>query len=224
MYEYVDESPPEPNRRQTRYISFLVTLIVMMGTFLGVGSYFGSETDWQTQVSQTVAISLDGGEHINGSGTFISENVILTAEHVTRGHEVVTVRDSEGNESRGLVYAEDAVRDLSLVIVPELSHGSPVRLANAPPEVGDSITHVGHWYGDAVPWGISSGLVSATSDQHERVLHRGTITGAPGSSGGPIFNADGELVGVLVQGLRHMDEVIYYVRLGSIQRFLAEQE
>ncbi|MGH7899946.1 MAG: Do family serine endopeptidase [Candidatus Binatia bacterium] len=143
-----------------------------------------------------------------GSGFFISDDgLIVTNHHVVANADKVTVRlarDDLGVEDRqyvAKVVGTDSKTDLALIKIeprepiPNLSLGDSNRVA-----VGDWVVAIGNPFG--LNQTVTAGIVSATG----RLIGQGPYddfiqTDAsinPGSSGGPLLNADGEVVGISV--------------------------
>lgn len=133
-----------------------------------------------------------------GSGVVIRDDVVITNWHVTRGHDRVVVVAPSGRYS-GRVVATSDMWDLSAVRV-AIKDAKAVRLAASMPGPRDRLTLGGHgapgqgyrelagpFAGYAAPKGSSS---------MELIEMRGLAR--HGDSGGAIFNAKGELAGLII--------------------------
>ncbi len=136
-----------------------------------------------------------------GSGFVIDkEGRIVTNYHVVDGAEEVTVTFHDGKEVTGKVIGKDPATDLALVKVdtdPAELH--PVTFANSSKvRVGDPVIAIGSPFG--LGGTVTAGIVSA----EHRVIGAGRYDDflqidAPinrGNSGGPTFDARGEVIGV----------------------------
>ncbi len=124
----------------------------------------------------------------SGSGVCIAKGFMLTAHHVVFGMEAkVTV---EGNQYR--VTSQDKVGKLDASILRVDTPACPVTLRVVPLIVGDIVFIVGY------PWGsgpiITTGIVSGKWDEL-LLLDAGARAG---NSGGPVFDTNGELVGIVI--------------------------
>jgi serine protease Do len=133
-----------------------------------------------------------------GSGFFISaEGYIVTNNHVVDHATEVTVTTSDGKSMSAKVIGVDSKTDLALLKAE--GEGFPfVSFASQPPRVGDWVIAVGNPFG--LGGTVTAGIVSARG----RDIGAGPYDDflqidAPvnhGNSGGPTFNANGEVVGV----------------------------
>lgn len=134
-----------------------------------------------------------------GSGFIISEDgYVLTNAHVVRGADEVTVRMSDQKEFQAELIGEDERTDIALLKID--AEGLPTV------EMGDSDeVQVGEWVlAIGAPFGLdhsaTHGIVSAIGRDLPNENYVPFIqTDAPvnpGNSGGPLINADGEVIGV----------------------------
>jgi serine protease Do len=134
-----------------------------------------------------------------GSGFFISaDGYIVTNNHVVDHAKEVTITTSEGKTIPARVIGTDPKTDLALLKVKEGSDYPFVSFASQAPRVGDWVIAVGNPFG--LGGTVTAGIVSARgrdigSGPYDDFLQ----IDAPvnhGNSGGPTFNANGEVVGV----------------------------
>src|SRR5580693_8647761 len=133
-----------------------------------------------------------------GSGFFISgDGYIVTNNHVVDHASEVTVTTAEGKSMSAKVIGVDSKTDLALLKAE--GGGFPyVTFAAHTPRVGDWVIAVGNPFG--LGGTVTAGIVSARgrdigSGPYDDFLQ----IDAPvnhGNSGGPTFNAEGEVVGV----------------------------
>ncbi|MGL4566106.1 MAG: S1C family serine protease, partial [Halioglobus sp.] len=137
-----------------------------------------------------------------GSGFIIStDGYIVTNNHVVEGADSVLVRLSDRREFDAEVIGTDPRSDLALLRVdatglPALSLAEVDDL-----EVGEWVLAIGSPFG--LDYSVAAGIVSAkgrslpTENNENYVPFIQTdVAINPGNSGGPLFNLDGEVVGV----------------------------
>jgi len=137
-----------------------------------------------------------------GSGFIISQDgYIVTNNHVVEGADKIVVRLTDRTEYEAEIVGLDARSDLALLRVdakglPVLKLGSPGEL-----EVGEWVLAIGSPFG--LDYSVTAGIVSAkgrslpteTRDNYVPFIQTDVAIN-PGNSGGPLFNLDGEVVGV----------------------------
>ncbi len=138
-------------------------------------------------------------EQSQGSGFIIApEGVILTNAHVIDGARKVTVRLLDKREFEASVIGKDPHTDVALIRIPveETLPALPLGDSDAL-EVGEWVMAVGNPFG--LDNSVSSGIVSAKGRHLGQAYDRLIQTDAslnPGSSGGPLVNLKGQVVGV----------------------------
>jgi serine protease Do len=138
------------------------------------------------------------GRNGRGSGLVVAENRVLTSAHNLRD-QTVAVTFADGRAAQGTIHGIDPDGDL---VVVEVATGEVAPLPFAPnlPAVGDAVVAVarGGHRGRAT-LGFVSGVDHAFHGPRGRVV-RGSIEHtaplARGSSGGPVLNVVGEVVGI----------------------------
>lgn len=145
----------------------------------------------------------DGPSTSSGSGILVksseSHGIVLTNWHVVRTHRHgVRVCWPGGSKVAGKVVKWDDAWDLAAIVV-EAPPVRPVAVSAKAPHLGDVLTIAGygpspHRYREES--GACSKFLSPTGS-HPRELIEVKATARQGDSGGPIFNADGEVAGVL---------------------------
>ena len=134
-----------------------------------------------------------------GSGFIISEDgYILTNHHVISGADEVIVRMSNRKEFIATVIGSDQASDVAVLKVeaedlPVLQFGDSEKL-----KVGAWVLAIGSPFG--FDHSVTAGIVSAKgrslpSDNYVPFIQTDVAIN-PGNSGGPLFNLDGEVIGI----------------------------
>jgi hypothetical protein len=139
----------------------------------------------------------DGGKIATGSGFFIEPDTVVTNVHVIAGAADLYVTLSDKRRIKvSAVRATDSKRDLALLrctVTP-----APPSLSLAPGseklETGETVVAAGSPLG--LEGSITSGIVSAVREEDGIRVVQVTAPISPGSSGGPLLNARGEVIGV----------------------------
>jgi S1-C subfamily serine protease len=157
-------------------------------------------------VVQIKAMRADGTVADSGSGVVIDDaGDILTSLHVVQNVRTLTVVFADGTESRAVIISEVAESDIAALrpdnppaqLVPA-TLGSPSSL-----RIGDDAIVVGNPF--ALTRSLTTGVISGL-ERSVQVPNQGrSLTGLiqfdaavnPGSSGGPLVNRNGEVVGIV---------------------------
>ncbi|MCY0387514.1 DegQ family serine endoprotease [Robbsia sp. Bb-Pol-6] len=134
-----------------------------------------------------------------GSGFVVSpDGYILTNAHVVEGANVVTVKLTDKREFRAKVVGVDKPTDVAVLKIdaknlPIVKIGDPSRS-----KVGQWVVAIGSPYGFINT--VTSGIISAKSrslpDDTYVPFIQTDVPVNPGNSGGPLFNLDGEVIGI----------------------------
>ncbi len=140
--------------------------------------------------------------HSMGSGFIISEDgYILTNNHVIEGADEIVVRLIDRREFEAEVVGSDGRSDLALLKIeaddlPVLDFAKPDDL-----KVGEWVLAIGSPFG--LDYSASAGIVSAIgrsipTEKNENYVPfiQTDVAINPGNSGGPLFNLDGDVVGI----------------------------
>lgn len=140
------------------------------------------------------------------SGAVVApDGLVATAYHCVAGGGRPRVELRDGRRFVGTVVATRPRDDLALVRVDAVDLPA-LSLRTDPPEVGERLYALGHPFGYAAGgafagtllWSASEGISSAVGDTYVQT----DASVNPGSSGGPLVDADGRLVGVVSRKLR----------------------
>jgi serine protease Do len=133
-----------------------------------------------------------------GSGFVISaDGYILTNAHVVADAREVTVRTTDRREYRARVVGIDARTDVAVLRIaakdlPVVRLGDPQSL-----KAGEWVVAIGSPFGfeNSVTAGIVSATARSLADAYTPFIQTDVAVN-PGNSGGPLFNLQGEVVGI----------------------------
>lgn len=134
-----------------------------------------------------------------GSGFIVSsDGIIMTNAHVVEGADELIVRLTDKREFKGKVLGSDKQTDIAVIKIeakdlPVLKIGDSSKL-----KVGEWVAAIGSPFG--LDNTVTAGIVSALSrnlpsDQYVPFIQTDVAVN-PGNSGGPLFNMQGEVVGI----------------------------
>lgn len=145
-----------------------------------------------------------GKETLSGTGSgflFSSDGYLFTNSHVIRGSAQVKVILYDGSSHPATILGADEDTDLAILKISAVDF-KPARLGDAADlQIGQLVIAIGNPLGfqHTVTAGVVSALGRTLSSQQGRMMDSMIQTDAalnPGNSGGPLINADGEVVGV----------------------------
>ncbi|TDT38503.1 serine protease Do [Halospina denitrificans] len=134
-----------------------------------------------------------------GSGFIVSaDGYILTNNHVVEGADEIIVRLNDRRELEAEVVGSDARSDIAVLKV-EGEDLPAAKIGNSSDlEVGEWVFAIGSPFG--FDYTVTSGIVSAKGRSLPRDNYipfiQTDVAINPGNSGGPLFNMDGEVIGV----------------------------
>jgi S1-C subfamily serine protease len=151
--------------------------------------------------------SVDGKQETEvatGTGVIVNaDGTILTADHVIAGAKTIQVSYVDGTSSAATVATGDAKQDIATLTPAQLPGTVVPAVLGGGVAIGDNVTAIGN------PLGLTGTTTSGVVSGLDRVLSRAKdsdIGGLiqfdaavnPGSSGGPLINDRGQVVGVVV--------------------------
>ncbi len=141
-----------------------------------------------------------------GTGTGVIVNVdgtILTAFHVVEGAKTITIAYADGTESPAELATSSAAQDIATLTPAKLPETLVPAVLGGGSAIGDDVVAIGN------PLGLTATTTSGVVSGLQRTLTRdkgGDIAGLiqfdaavnPGSSGGPLINTQGQVIGIVV--------------------------
>lgn len=167
----------------------------------------------------------------SGSGIIITTNgVIVTNHHVIEGASVIDIqltRNGEVKTYRSKVLVDDKTNDLALLKIEDVSFQNflsiPYALKTSICDVGTSVFAMGYpmsnYLGEEVK--ITDGLISSkTGYQGDIVTYQISVPIQHGNSGGPLFDKQGNLVGITNAGIPEADNVGYAIKTSYLKNLI----
>ncbi|HXT88545.1 MAG TPA: trypsin-like peptidase domain-containing protein [Trebonia sp.] len=153
------------------------------------------------RVSPSVVTVKDGKDL--GAGVIVSDSgTILTAAHVVAGKGGITVTFADGTVVAAAVTSADTQTDIAVLTPAQLPQIVVPATLGGSTNIGETVVAVGNPLGltDSVSSGVVSGLNrSAITDTGKRTgLIQFDAAINPGSSGGPLLDDRGMVVGIVV--------------------------
>jgi hypothetical protein len=160
-----------------------------------------------------------------GSGFLVEDLAVLTNYHVVRGAarvRVSSVKGSDSTQNGAQVIFSDESRDLALLLLEKRVQGRPLEIAETLPKVASPIFALGNPEG--LGGTFSSGIVSGFRGIGNNGLYMQiTAPISHGSSGGPILNDQGKVVGLAVASLEEGQNLNFAIPCTMLRAFLREE-
>jgi len=144
------------------------------------------------QPTERKASSLGSGFIINKNGTIITNN------HVINNAEDIVVRVGD-KEYKAKVLAADNLMDIAVLKIDSKDIFKPVKFGNSDKaRVGDWVVAIGNPFG--LGGTVTSGIISAKNrdinlTRYDELIQTDASINQ-GNSGGPLFNLDGDVIGI----------------------------
>jgi len=182
------------------------------------------------------AVSIDPFKVINrvktaiGSGFIIGkEGLVLTNSHVVFGRNIIIVTLDDGNKAVAKVLGADPIFDLAVLQIPTPPEGHPAaNLGDSDTiQIGEEVLAIGN------PMGLEQTLTRGIVSGVNRILPESAMSMTlpliqtdaainPGSSGGPLVNRCGEVVGINSSILMDAQNVGFAVPINIAKQFIPQ--
>lgn len=183
--------------------SQMKSLLLLIGLFMGTGANLALQDlpDLVRRIKPS-AVAIEtfdsrGEKLTRGSGFFIGVDRVVTNRHVLDGAYRAEIHSSDGNVYPvRAVLGVDAEGDIALLKVEAPpDQVRPLPLERTSPQEGESVVVIGNPFG--FEGSVTNGIVSAVRDipTFGRIIQI-TAPISPGSSGSPVVNMQGQVIGV----------------------------
>lgn len=162
-----------------------------------------------------------------GSGFAIADGYIATNYHVINGAKTIYIKGINGNIKdayRGYVTATDREHDLAIIQIVDKKFDSfddiPYALGGkSASDIGESVFVLGYPLTQTMgnDCKLTDGIISATSGyKGTQSMFQITAPIQPGNSGGPLFDNDGDVIGIICSKHTDAENVNYAVKVSYL--------
>jgi S1-C subfamily serine protease len=151
-----------------------------------------------SQASNSVAVVFanDG----SGSGFLVTDDgYVLTNQHVVGPNKYVKLKWQDGTETLGEVIRTDPRRDVALLKTDAKSKPA-LALRQTTVQQGETVFAIGTPLGDQFQNTMTKGIVSAIRTEGGQTFIQSDVMVNHGSSGGPLLDEKGRVIGLTVSG------------------------
>ena len=135
-----------------------------------------------------------------GSGFVIDEKgIVITNNHVIQGAEDIYIRLDDGREYKAKVIGADPLSDIAVLKIDSKEKFIPIKFGDSDKaRIGDWVIAIGNPLG--LSGTVTSGIISARNrdigmNRYEDFIQTDASINV-GNSGGPLFNMDGDVIGI----------------------------
>jgi tetratricopeptide (TPR) repeat protein len=164
-----------------------------------------------------------GKPTVQGSGFIVGRDKIVTNHHVVAGTSSAIVVFSDGTSAPVTsVIADSATRDL-IILGAKTGQRAALPLGDELSlQQGDPVYAIGAPAG--LEFTLTDGIVSGFRNMDDRFLIQSTAAIGHGSSGGPLLNREGKVVGITSAFLSDTPGIYFSASIGDVKRLLRSPE
>lgn len=175
-------------------------------------------------------ITKDEPQMWSGTGFALNNGYIATNYHVVDGAKSISVKGIKGAfnvEYKADVVAADKVNDLAIIKINDSRFSGfgvvPYRAKTTTSEVGEDIFVLGYpltaTMGDEIK--LTTGVISSkTGFQGDVSLYQISAPIQPGNSGGPLFDGNGNLIGIVNAKHKGAENVSYAIKVSYLRNLM----
>lgn len=136
-----------------------------------------------------------------GSGFYFEKNKIATNFHVVSGASKIVFKHIGEKSFNEVDKITSFSENLDLAILSVSKPGVPLTIENnSPVNIGEKVIAIGNPRG--LEGSVSEGIISAVRGDKDLSYFQITTPISPGSSGGPLFNENGNVIGITTATLK----------------------
>ena len=173
------------------------------------------------------ATKLPSGKEVTGTGSAFlidGKGYLVTNAHVVRNAKGAVVTNNKGSEFRASIVSVDATRDIAILKIEDGDFkpfsSLPYGIRKSTTDIAEPIFTLGYpdnkfVYGEGY-------LSSLTGFNGDTLSCQIAVAANPGNSGGPVFNRNGEVIGILSTREVKADGVVFAIQSKYILRAVTE--
>lgn len=160
-----------------------------------------------------------------GTGFLIdNKGYLITNAHVVKGSNSVLVQNNKGDQFRTRIAYIDENTDLAVLKIEDadfkVNNTPPYTITRSQSDLGESLFTLGYPRDEIV---YNEGYMSAkTGYNGDTLTCQIGVSANPGNSGGPVFNKNGEVIGIITTRQSQAENVVFAITSKNILRQLEE--
>jgi serine protease Do len=164
----------------------------------------------------------------NGGTSFLidSKGYLITNAHVVAGSSTILVQSNKGQEFKAKIAYIDNEKDLAILKIEDDDYMQvsilPYSIRRAATDLGEPIFTLGYPREEIV---YNQGYMSAkTGFNGDTMSCQIAVSANPGNSGGPVFNKNGEVIGILSTAQTKAEGVVFAIKAKNIFQAIDEMK
>ena len=157
---------------------------------------------------------------LNGGSGFLidGKGYLVTNAHVVAGSSTILVQNNKGQEFKASIAHIDSEKDLAILKIEDEDYKAltslPYSIRKSSGELGEPIFTLGYPRDEIV---YNEGYMSAkTGFNGDTISYQIAVSANPGNSGGPVFNRNGEVIGVLSTAQPTAQGVVFAIKSKNV--------
>lgn len=211
-----------PNRSvwlQIIFCAVSLTSVSSVARSQGVESPSTIFRNAKPSVVYIIAGDSSGNPTVQGSGFIIAKDRIVTNHHVLAGTSLALAVFSDGKSSPiTTVIADSSTKDLTVVGADTGSRQAVTLGDDLALQEGDPVYAIGAPKG--LELSLTDGIVSSFRNVGDEFFIQSTAAIGHGSSGGPLFNREGRVVGITSALMSDTPGIYFSIGIGDLKRLL----
>jgi serine protease Do len=156
----------------------------------------------------------------NGGTSFLidSKGYLITNAHVVTGSSTILVQNNKGQDYKAKIAYIDNDKDLAILKIEDQDYSPvttlPYSIHRGGADLGEPIFTLGYPRDEIV---YNQGYMSAkTGFNGDTMSCQIAVSANPGNSGGPVFNKNGEVIGILSTAQSKAEGVVFAIKAKNI--------
>ena len=156
----------------------------------------------------------------NGGTSFLvdGKGYLVTNAHVVAGSSTIIVENNKGQEFKAKIALLDSDKDLAILKISDQDYrpisSLPYSIRRSSAELGEQVFTLGYPRDEIV---YNEGYMSAKTGFHgDTITCQIAVSANPGNSGGPVFNKNGEVIGILSTAQAKAQGVVFAIKSKNV--------